>query len=133
MKIISVVGARPQFIKLGPLSRVLRKRHEEVNIHTGQHYDKEMSELFFDQLEIPKPDINLEVGSDKHGVQTGKMLEQIESAIEQLYPDLVLIFGDTNSTLVACLVASIMEVPSPHIAGNPCSTHRPETEWVETI
>src|SRR6056297_3471811 len=115
MKIISVVGARPQFIKLGPLSRKLRKNHQEVIIHTGQHYDHEMSDLFFEQLEIPKPDVNLEIGSGKHGAQTGQMLEGIENEILKHKPDIVPSFGDTNSTLAACLAAAQLEVPSLHI------------------
>ena len=98
MKIISIVGARPQFIKCAPVSRELRKNHQEVLVHTGQHYDPEMSDVFFEELEIPKPDYHHGVGSGPHGKQTGECLAKIEEVLIKEQLDLLLMYGDTNST-----------------------------------
>jgi UDP-N-acetylglucosamine 2-epimerase len=114
-KILTIVGARPQFIKAAPLSRVLRTQFEEIMLHTGQHYDYEMSKVFFDQLGIPEPDINLNVGSASHGKQTAHMIIGIEDVILQRQPHLVLIYGDTNSTLSAAIAASKLHVPIAHV------------------
>ena len=115
MKIITVLGARPQFIKAASLSRKLRQVHQEIIINTGQHYDSKMSNLFFDELGLPKPEFNLGVGSDSHGAQTAKMLTGIEDILINEKPDLVLLYGDTNSTLAGCLAASKLNIKTAHI------------------
>lgn len=115
MKIISVVGARPQFVKLSPVSRALAGRAEHIVVHTGQHYDDLMSDVFFRDLGMPEPDVNLAIGSGAHGAQTGAMLAALEPVFEQHRPDWVLVYGDTNSTLAASVAAVKLHLPLAHL------------------
>lgn len=119
MKILTVVGARPQFIKAAVVSRLLREQVQEVLVHTGQHYDYNMSDIFFEELNIPKPDYNLGISGGSHGVMTGRMLASIEEVLLKEQPDKLLVYGDTNSTLAASLAAVKLHIPVYHVeAGN---------------
>ena len=118
-KVCTVVGARPQFIKLAMVSRILRQEFREVLIHTGQHYDSNMSDIFFTEMGIPQPDYHLGIAGGSHGEMTGRMLIKIESVLIQEKPDLLLVFGDTNSTLAGALAAVKLHIPVCHVeAGN---------------
>src|SRR4051812_224222 len=116
MKLVSIVGARPQFVKLAPVAAALSGAgHEHVIVHTGQHYDDRLSDVFFADLAIPQPDVHLGVGSGSHGVQTGTMLAALDGVLDAQRPDWVLVYGDTNSTIAGTLSAVKMHLPVAHL------------------
>lgn len=133
MRVLTVVGARPQFIKAGPVSAALRRSHEEFLLHTGQHYDYGMSQVFFDELGIPAPDRNLGIGSGPHGEQTGRMLAGIEAAVQEVQADWVLVYGDTNSTLAGALAAVKLHVPVAHVEAGLRSFDRRMPEEINRV
>jgi UDP-GlcNAc3NAcA epimerase len=115
-KILTILGARPQFIKAAAVSRAISKSSlKEVIVHTGQHFDKNMSDIFFDQMEIPRPDYNLDIHSLSHGAMTGRMLEEIEKVIQKEQPEAVMIYGDTNSTIAGALAARKLQIKVAHV------------------
>ncbi|NLE33879.1 MAG: UDP-N-acetylglucosamine 2-epimerase (non-hydrolyzing) [Bacteroidales bacterium] len=137
LKILNIVGARPQIIKASAISRAIAGEFandiQEVVVHTGQHYDRELSDVFFDELEIKNPDHNLQVGSGRHGRQTGMIMERIEDVILSEKPDCVVIYGDTNSTLAAALAASKQHFPVVHIEAGMRSFNKTMPEELNRI
>lgn len=133
MKIVTIIGARPQFIKAAPMSRALRVDHTEILVHTGQHYDDNMSAVFFRELGIPEPDVHIGAGGGSHAEQTAKMLLGIEQVLLQHRPDLLLIYGDTNSTLAGALAAAKLHVPVAHVEAGLRSFNRRMPEEINRV
>ena len=133
MKIVTVLGARPQFVKAAPTSRELRRRHSEIIVHTGQHYDANMSDVFFAELGIPWPDVHLGAGGGSHADQTAKMLIGIEAILLSEKPDWLLIYGDTNSTIAGALAAAKVHVPIAHVEAGLRSYNRRMPEEVNRV
>lgn len=136
MKVMTIIGARPQFIKAAVVSRAFGEHCpdiREVIVHTGQHYDANMSEVFFEELNIPKPDYNLGIGGGTHGQNTGRMIEKLESLMADIWPDWVLVYGDTDSTLAGALAASKLHIKVAHVEAGLRSFNRKMPEEINRV
>src|ERR1700704_3166795 len=140
VKLLSVVGARPQFVKIAPFAQAIARKVkggsrpiDHIIVHTGQHYDPSMSDIFFSELELPDAQFNLGVGSGRHGSQTGIMLGDIERVLLETAPDLVVIYGDTNSTLSGALAAVKLHIPVAHVEAGLRSFDRTMAEEVNRV
>lgn len=136
MKVLTIIGARPQFIKAAVVSRAFKEHRpdvQEVIVHTGQHYDANMSDVFFDELEIPKPDYNLGIGGGTHGQNTGRMIEKLEGLMMEVQPQWVLVYGDTDSTLAGALAAAKLHIPVAHVEAGLRSFNRRMPEEINRV
>jgi UDP-N-acetylglucosamine 2-epimerase (non-hydrolysing)/UDP-GlcNAc3NAcA epimerase len=133
MRIVTIIGNRPQFVKAAAVSRLLREQHDELIVHTGQHYDDELSRVFFDELGVPAPDRELGAGSGSNVAQTARILAALEPELAELGPDLVLVYGDTNSTLAGALAASMADLPLGHVEAGMRSFDRSMPEELNRV
>src|SRR3954469_23745641 len=133
MRIVTIVGNRPQFVKAAAVSRLLREAHEELLVHTGQHYDDELSRVFFDELGIPAPDRELGAGSGTNTAQTARILGALEPVLAELRPQLALVYGDTNSTLAGALAAAQADIPVGHVEAGMRSFDRSMPEELNRV
>src|SRR5919108_1630437 len=133
MRIVTIIGNRPQFVKAAAVSRLLRERHDELIVHTGQHYDDELSRVFFEELGVPAPDRQLGAGSGSNTSQTARILAALEPVLAELDPDLVLVYGDTNSTLAGALAAAQGEFPLGHVEAGMRSFDRSMPEELNRV
>ncbi|MDA3902770.1 MAG: UDP-N-acetylglucosamine 2-epimerase (non-hydrolyzing) [Desulfuromusa sp.] len=136
MKVMTIIGARPQFIKAAVVSRAFREHRpdvQEILVHTGQHYDTNMSDVFFEELDIPEPDYNLGVGGGTHGQNTGRMIEKLEKLMMEIGPDWVLVYGDTDSTLAGALAAVKLHIPVAHVEAGLRSFNRKMPEEINRV
>jgi UDP-GlcNAc3NAcA epimerase len=133
MKLMTIVGTRPEFIQTSPLTKAIRKRHTEILVNTGQHYDDNMSRIFFEELEIPLPEINLDVGSGSHAQQTGQIMMRMEAVMLREQPDWVIVHGDTNSTIAGALTAAKLHIPIAHVEAGLRSYDRRMPEEINRV